>query len=622
MKYVCLLFLLFSSYVFAAGNTNEDSLYFTRHYTKAEYRIPMRDGVTLFTVVYTPVDTSKKYPVLFNRTPYNVAPYGDEMGFVFRRGLAPLYLREGFIFVFQDVRGRFMSEGTFRHVPPFIDDKKVNRQVDEGSDAWDTIDWLIKNLKNHNGRVGMWGISYPGYYTSCAAINAHPALKCVSPQAPIGDWFFDDAHHHGAFFLAAMFDFFAAMDQPRHGLTTTWPFPYDYKTPDGYSFFKTMEPLSRAKASYFGDSIAFWNELVNHPNYDSFWQQRNLLPHLKNINIPVLVVGGWYDAEDLYGTFNTYATIEKNNPACKNSIVVGPWIHGGWARTDGSSLGNVSFESRTSDFYRDSVEFPFFTYYLKDKGTLRLAPATMFMTGKNEWIKFDQWPPKNTETRKLYLHEHESLSFIPPGKSEAPFDEFVSDPFKPVPYTEEIAFEMTKQYMTDDQRFASRRPDVLVYETAVLEEDVTLAGPTMAHLLVSTTGSDADWIVKLIDVYPPDAPDNPTTNNRMKMAGYQQMVRSEVIRGRFRNGYSKPVPFVPGKVEKVDLELQDVLHCFKKGHRIMVQIQSTWFPLVDINPQKFTDNIFQAKESDFIKATHRVFHQPGSETYLEVNTLK
>ncbi len=622
MKYIFLFFLLIGNTVFAAGKINEDSLYLATHYTKAEYRIPMRDGITLFTVVYTPVDTSKKYPVLFNRTPYNVAPYGDEMGFVFRRGLAPVYLREGFIFVFQDVRGRFMSEGTFRHMPPFIDDKKTNQQVDEGSDAWDTIDWLIKNLKNHNGRVGMWGISYPGYYTSCAAINAHPALKCVSPQAPIGDWFFDDAHHHGAFFLAAMFDFMAVMDQPRHGLSTTWPVSYDFKTPDGYSFYKKMEPLSRAKAAYFGDSIAFWNELVNHPDYDSFWQQRNLLPHLKNISIPVLVVGGWYDAEDLYGTFHTYKSIEKNNPACKNAIVVGPWIHGGWARTDGSSLGNVSFKSRTSDYYRDSVEFPFFTYYLKDKGTLRLAPATMFMTGKNEWKKFDQWPPKNTETRKLYLHDQESLSFIPPGKSEAPYDEFVSDPFKPVPYTEDIAFEMSKQYMTDDQRFASHRPDVLVYKTAVLEEEVTLAGPTLAHLVVSTTGSDADWIVKLIDVYPPDAPDNPTTNDRMKMGEYQQMVRSEVIRGRFRNGYVRPVPFVPGKVEQVDLELQDVLHCFKKGHRIMVQIQSTWFPLVDINPQKFTDNIFLAKESDFIKATHRVFHQSGNETYVEVNVLK
>jgi putative CocE/NonD family hydrolase len=622
MKSACFFLLLISSNIFAAGKINEDSLYLVQHYTKAEYQIPMRDGIKLFTIVYTPIDTLQKYPILFNRTPYNVAPYGNETGFVFRRGLSPVYLREGFIFVFQDVRGRFMSEGVFRHVPPFIDDKKTNQQVDEGSDAYDTIDWLIRNLKNHNGRVGMWGISYPGYYSSCAAINAHPALKCVSPQAPIGDWFFDDAHHHGAFFLAAMFDFLSVMDQPRHGLTTNWPVFYDFSTPDGYSFYKNLEPLSHAKTSYFGDSIHFWNDLVNHPDYDIFWQERNILPHLRNIKPAVMVVGGWYDAEDLYGTFKTYKNIENNNHPVQNAIVIGPWIHGGWARTDGSSLGNVSFGSNTSFYYRDSVELPFFTYYLKNRGTLNHAEATMFMTGKNEWRKFDHWPPENTEIRKLYLHEHEFLSFVPPGKTESPFDEYISDPLKPVPYTEDIAFEMTKRYMTDDQRFAARRPDVLVYKTAELEEDITLAGPLVAHLEVSTTGSDADWIVKLIDVYPANAPDNPTTDTGMKMAEYQQMVRSEVIRGRFRNSYIKPIPFIPGKIEKIDLELMDILHCFKKGHRIMIQIQSSWFPLVDINPQKYTENIFQAKKDDFIKASHRVFHHIGNQTYVEVKALK
>ncbi|MCJ7446231.1 MAG: CocE/NonD family hydrolase [Bacteroidales bacterium] len=622
MKYLFLFFLLINTKIFAVVKINEDSLYLVQHYTKAEYQIPMRDGIKLFTIVYTPKDDTKKYPILFNRTPYNVAPYGTEMGFSFRRGLFPAYLREGYIFVFQDVRGRFMSEGVFRHIPPFIDNKKSKKDVDEGSDAYDTVDWLIKNLNNHNGRVGMWGISYSGYYATCAAINAHPALKCISPQAPISDWFFDDMHHHGAFFLAAMFDFLSIMDLPRQRLTNDWVFAYDFKTPDGYGFYLRLEPLPNAKTWYFGDSIAFWNDLVNHPDYDDFWQKRNILPHLRNIKPAVLVVGGWYDAEDLYGTFKTYQSTENNNPRINNSIVIGPWIHGGWARTDGSFLGNVSFNIKTSLYYRDSIELPFFNYYLKDKGTLRLAEATMFMTGKNEWKKFDQWPPKNLETKKLYMHANETLSFDPPQASESSFDEFVSDPHKPVPYTEDIAFKMTKEYMTDDQRFAARRPDVLVYETDILTEDITLAGPSVAHLKVSTTGSDADWVVKLIDVYPSEAPNNPTTRSGMEMGEYQQMVRSEVIRGRYRNSYENPAPFEPGKIEKIDLELLDVLHCFKKGHRIMIQIQSTWFPLVDINPQKFVNNIYEAKIVDFVKAKHRVFRQNGNETYIEVGVLR
>ena len=371
-KYSLLLSLLIIACISVFGN-NEDSLYLATHYTKAEYQIPMRDGVKLYTIVYSPKDKSVKYPILFNRTPYNIAPYGQEMGFNFRRGLFPGFLREGFIFVFQDLRGRFMSEGVFQHMTPFIENKKSKNDVDENSDAYDTMDWLIKNIDNNNGRIGMWGISYPGFYTSCATINSHPALKCVSPQAPIGDWFFDDAHHHGAFFLSAMFDFLAVMDQPRHGFQQDWFIPYHWKTPDGYSFFKEMEPLGNAKTTYFGDSIAFWDDCMNHPNYDEFWQKRNIIPHLKNIRPAVMVVGGWYDAEDLYGSFHTYQSIEKQNPGIKNSIVIGPWIHGGWARTDGSYLGNVSFGDKNSLFYRDSLELPFFKFYLKDKGPFNLA---------------------------------------------------------------------------------------------------------------------------------------------------------------------------------------------------------------------------------------------------------
>jgi putative CocE/NonD family hydrolase len=608
--------------VFADGKINEDSVYFVEHYTKAEYQIPMRDGVKLYTIVYSPKDTTKKYPILVYRTPYNIAPYGTEIGFSPRKGIQVAFMREGYIFVFQDVRGRFMSEGVFRHMTPFIEDKKTNKDVDESSDTYDTIDWLIKNLHNHNNRAGMWGISYPGFYTSYAAINAHPALKCVSPQAPIGDWFFDDIHHHGAFFLAANFNFISLMDLPRHGLIKDWIIGYNWKVSDGYDFFLHLEPLQNAKTKYFDDTIAIWNDIVAHPNYDEFWQKRNILPHLKNIKPAVMIVGGWYDAEDLYGTFKTYRIIEKNNPGINNILVIGPWIHGGWVRTDGSFLGNVSFGSKTSLFYQDSIDLPFFNYYLKDKGTLNLPKAMMFMTGKNEWKRFDKWPPENLDARKLYLHASGKLAFAPPEPAESSFDEFVSDPQKPAPFTEDITFDMTKEYMTDDQRFAARRPDVLVYETEVLNEDITFAGPLTAHLKVSTTEGDADWVVKLIDVYPDDTPDNPTTRAGMKMGGYQQMVRSEVIRGRFRKSYENPIPFQPGEIEEVNLELQDVLHCFKKDHKIMIQIQSTWFPLADLNPQKYVKNIYEARSEDFIKATHRVYHKPKKESFIEIGVLK
>jgi putative CocE/NonD family hydrolase len=622
MKYILFFLLCINLHVLVAGTLDEDSLYFVQNYTKAEYRIPMRDGVKLYTIVYSPKDTSQHYPFLLFRTPYSVAPYGTGMEFSTRKGLSAACVREGYIFIFQDVRGRFMSEGTYRHMTPFVEDKKTAADIDESSDTYDTIDWLLKNLKNHNNKAGMWGISYPGFYTSYAAISAHPALKCVSPQAPIGDWYFDDIHHHGAFFLAANFEFLALMDQPRHGLTKEWSHAYNWKTSDGYIFFMHLEPLRKAKTEYFGDSIAFWNDIVAHPNYDEFWQKRNILPHLKNITSAVLTVGGWFDAEDLYGTFHTYQSIEKNNPGIHNTLVIGPWIHGGWARTDGSSLGNVSFGSKTALYYRDSIELPFFNYYLKDKGTLNLPEAVMFLTGKNEWRTFAAWPPENVDSRKLYFHSNERLTFDAPQSSEPSFDEFVSDPHKPVPYTEDIAFGMTKEYMTDDQRFAARRPDVLHYETDLLPEDIILAGPSMAHLEVSTTGSDADWIVKLIDVYPEGAPDNPTTRPGKRMSEYQQMVRSEVIRGRYRNSNEYPAPFSSGKIEKVKIELQDVFHCFKKGHKIMVQIQSTWFPLVDLNPQKYVENIYEAKSGDFMKAVHRVYHQSAKASYIEVGVLK
>lgn len=619
---VLLAFSLILSLAATTTASKPDSLYLVNHYTKQEVYIPMRDGTKLFTIIYTPKDQSENYPVLFNRTPYSISPYGEAMDFSFRRGLFPAFLREKFIFVFQDVRGRFMSEGKFEHMRPHLSQKQQPSQIDESSDAYDTMDWLVKNLSNHNGNIGMWGISYPGYYTSCAAIDAHPALKCVSPQAPISDWFFDDPHHHGAFFLAGMLGFFAAMDLPRQQPYQDWIETYDWGTPDGYQFYMDLGPLSNVKTRFFGDSIAFWNELVEHPNYDRFWQERTILPHLKDIKPAVLVVGGWYDAEDLYGTFNTYKTIEKQSPKTDNKLVIGPWIHGGWARNDGDHLGNVSFEQKTSLFYRDSIELPFFVHHLKGKGELNLREATVFMTGKNEWQSFDQWPPKTQSAQKLYFREHGKLLFQPANSDEKAYDEYVSDPAKPVPYTEEITFGMTREYMTDDQRFAAKRPDVLVFETEVLTEDLVLAGPLTAYLKVSTSETAADWIVKLIDVYPKDAPDNKWTREGQKMANYHQMVRSEVIRGRFRNSYEHPKPFTPNQVEEIELDLQDVLHCFQKGHKLMIQVQSTWFPLIDRNPQRYVDNIFEAKPEDFVKATHRLYHSQEQQSFIELPILE
>lgn len=530
-------------------------------------------------------------------------------------------MQDKYIFVYQDVRGRFMSEGTFVNMRPEKDHKKYPKETDESTDTWDTVDWLIKNIPDNNGKVGIWGISYPGFYSSAAAIDAHPAVKAISPQAPIADWYFDDFHHHGAFFLPHCFNFIAVFGQPRPKPTTKWGKRFNHGTPDGYEFFMKLGPLSNINPEYFHGNIHFWNDLVAHPDYDKYWQDRNLLPHLKNVKPAILVVGGWYDAEDLYGTFSTYQTIEQNNPGTENRIVIGPWRHGGWERTDGTHLGYIWFTKNPapSEFFKDNIEFPFFSYYLKGKKNPRLPEAYMYETGTNKWIKFDTWPPHNTHTKTLYFSNTGDLRNMP--QDVTAYNEFISDPFRPVPYTELITTGMSPQYMTDDQRFASRRPDVMVYQTPRLEKDITIAGKIYADIFVSTTGTDADWIVKLIDVYPDDFPDYPGNPSFIHMGGYQQMVRSEVLRGRYRNSYEHPEPFIPGKVTHVRIPLQDVLHTFGKGHRIMVQVQSTWFPLVDRNPQKFIPDIYKARSEDFIRATHRIYMGPGESSHISFNVL-
>lgn len=587
------------------------------HYSKQEVSINMRDGIKLHTTIYSPKDTSKKYPILLQRTPYSCAPYGPEE---FRKNIGPnqTMMQEGYIIVYQDVRGRWNSEGVYDNMRAFIPNKK-KKQIDEASDTYDTIDWLVKNASNNNGNVGVWGISYPGFYATYSLLSGHPALKAVSPQAPISDFFFDDFHHNGAYLLS----YWVATALFGHEKTTPttkdwYQFP-DVKTKDGFQFYLDNTPLSKLDA-YYDESNVFWQQLKDHPNYDEFWQSRGILQHLNDIKPAVMFVGGLFDAEDLYGPLNSYQAIEKSSKNY-NTIVMGPWSHGDWARIrERQAVGNVYFGDNISENFQKNVETKFFHHFLKENGDANsgLPEAYIFDTGKKEWNQFDQWPPKNIESKSYSLTSQGALAEF--ATREFSFREFVSDPAKPVPYNEDIEVVFTpRKYMTDDQRFAARRPDVLVYETPVLQADMTLVGDLLAKLQVSTTGTDADWIVKLIDVYPADHEEYPETQDHLKMSNYHQMVRSEVMRGRFRNSFEKPEPFVPNEVTAVDIKLQDVLHTFKKGHKIQVQIQSTWFPLIDINPQTFVSNIFKATENDFQKQTHRVYNSSTIEFHVLKN---
>jgi putative CocE/NonD family hydrolase len=589
--------------------------YVRTHYIKQTHQIPMRDGVRLYTVVYTPKDTTNPHPMLMTRTPYGVAPYGASE---FRSSLGPSghFLPEKFIFVYQDVRGCYMSEGAFENMRPQRTRYAGPSDVDESTDTYDTIEYLVRHVPNHNGKVGLWGVSYPGFYSSAGMINAHPALQAVSPQAPIADWFFDDFFHHGAFFLPHAFNFFSRFGHARPEPTTSRPARIDFPTRDGYQFFLDAGSLKNIDPRYFKGRIHFWNTMAEHPNYDAFWQARNILPHLKKVAPAVMTVGGWFDAEDLYGPLKTYRAVEKQNPGVFNVLVMGPWAHGGW--TGGQKrLGHIDF-GQSPGIYHEQIELKFFNHFLRGKGEHDLPEAYLFDTGAKRWHKFDHWPPRDMQTRNLFLGQRRSLAWQPP-EDERGRDTFVSDPRTPVPHTETITTQMTYEYMTDDQRYASRRPDVLTYRSEVLDQDVTLAGPVHASLHVATTGTDADWIVKLIDVFP----DNVTENSPLgrPLAGYQLPVRSEIIRGRFRNSYERPEPFVPNQPALVRLELLDVLHTFKKGHRIMVQVHSTWFPLADRNPQKYVPNIFQADDDDFQRATHTVYRSRELASHLRVGVL-
>ncbi|MGM0390156.1 MAG: CocE/NonD family hydrolase [Bacteroidota bacterium] len=575
----------------------------SENYDKQEVYITMRDGVKLHTTIYSPKDTSKKYPIIMQRTPYSSRPYGEDQ---FRSLIGPnkYLMEEGNIIVYQDVRGRWMSEGTYDNMRAYIPNKK-KKQTDEASDTYDTIEWLIKNAKNNNGRVGTWGISYPGHYALISSINAHPALKAVSPQAGIGDFFFDDFHHNGAYLLS-YWRATALFGYDKEGPTTeAWYELPELGTQDQYQFFLDIGPLSNLD-KYYGEDNIFWQQLKEHPNYDEFWKSRGVIQHLNDIKPAVMTVGGLFDAEDLYGPFETYKTIEKTSDNY-NIMVFGPWSHGDWARqTERQAVGNIYFGDNISENYQKNVETKFFNHFLKGSGSKELAlpEAYMYDTGNMEWDSYDSWPPNNAVNKTFYLGDDQELKDQPSNAEIS----FISDPKKPVPYSEDIKMVFTpRKYMTDDQRFAARRPDVLVFETPVLEKDMTMAGAIEAHLKVATTGTAADWVVKVIDVYPPDAEDTEEMQDHLKMSNYHMMVRSEVLRGRFRNSFENPEPFEPNKKTDVSFNLQDINHTFKKGHKLQIQVQSTWFPLIDLNPQTYVPNIFKAEEKDFTKQTHTVY---------------
>jgi putative CocE/NonD family hydrolase len=600
-------------------------------YRKVEARIPMRDGVRLFTSIYVPRDTAgRRFPILMTRTPYSAQPYGDT---AYRAVLGPSgnpqWAREGYIFVIQDVRGRWYSEGTFTEMTPHKPVKRDRRRdVDESTDSYDTIDWLVKNIRPNNGRVGIFGGSWPGFYTTASCIDAHPALRACSPQAPMTDVAMgDDNYHNGAFLLAHNFGFFTRFGRgPRLQPGPDAPYTLQMGTRDAYKFYLEMGPVGPGSRRYSPpDEAPLWNEIISHPTYDDHWKARDIRPHLKGMRPGILVVGGFFDTEDLMGPWGTWRAIEALTPGNDARIIVGPWSHGGWGRGDANVLGNQRFGAPSGPFFRDSIEVPFFRHYLRDAPLPPwFAKAMIFETGTNVWRRYETFPPRTAQRAALYLHPGGKLAFTPPpaATGDAEYDDYVSDPARPVPTTDRIeASGMPRDYITGDQRYASRRPDVLVYRSDVLDRDVTIAGPLAPLLHVATSGTDADFIVKVIDVMPDDAPNWPGDESGFLVGGAEFLIRGEPFRGRYRRSFSAPEAFVPNQPDSLRFEMPDINHTFRKGHRIMLQIQSSWFPFIDRNPQTFVPNIFEARPEDFRRATMRVYRSAGRPSRVEVYTL-
>jgi len=579
--------------------------------------IPMRDGVLLNTVVLTPVNQSTSYPFLLERTPYGAddnLPEGNmaltlEPGFRFY-SLAP----DGYIFVFQDIRGKHKSQGHMEiHQPLVHQDQK--EAVDESTDTWDTIEWLLRNIKNNNGKAGIVGISYPGWLALVGSVNPHPALKASSEQACMADLFLgDDFHHNGAFRLSYGFEYSYELEADP---ATDSSFPFTQF--DLFEWYLKLGSLKNVNEKYFHNKIPTWNNFVKHPNYDSFWQKNSPLSYVKSAQIPQLNVGGFFDQEDLNGPQLMYGHLEKNDRQNINHIVLGPWYHGQWGRLKGDSISMISFGSRTGEEFR-KIQKKWFEYYLKGIGDGTFEEAYVFQTGSNIWKTYSSWPPVQSTIRSLYAEKGNRAGFTKPSVSGSV--SYISDPAKPVPYRT-LPIEATygegsrwRPWQVEDQRFVYTRPDVISFTTDSLTEDLTVTGEVKAHLFASTTGTDADWVVKLIDVYPD------WDNLNFKMSDYQLPVAMEVFRGRFRKSFSKPEALVPGKPEEYIIGLHQINHVFKKGHKVMIQVQSSWFPMIDRNPQKFVPNIFEAKESDFIKTTNTIYFSPQYPTRVDLPVME
>lgn len=618
--YCAFFLLLLTGSSAIAQKLNPDSVYYRENYSKYEYMIPMRDGVKLFTAVYVPKDVSLKYPFLMMRTPYGCAPYGVENFPASRLGPSMELVKDGYIFVRQDVRGRYMSEGTFTWTAP---NKENPKEWDESADTYDTIDWLLKNVKPNNGKVGTYGGSYPGFYVTAGIMDAHPALKAAMPSAPMGDlWRGDDGVHNGAFLMPHNINFIANFGVKRPQPIQKYPAgKLKYDTPDGYKFWLDHGPLTNLDKKHFNGEIIHWEEYKKHAVYDEFWQSRNVEPHLKNIKPAVMTVGGWFDAQDIRGPFIVYNGIKNNSPKSNNRLILGPWYHGSWSTQVGDRSANIPWGSNTGEFYRKELEFKFFSFYLKDKGTMDIPNVMAFNTGANKWNSFEQWPPVDVEKKEFFLNANGKLSENAPKKGDG-FDEYVSDPKKPVPYTQEITTRFGNDWMVEDQRFASTRPDVIVYESEPLAEDLTIAGAININLIASTSGTDADFIVKVIDVYPNDAKDPSPNPQNIRMGGYQMLLRGDPIRAKFRNSLEKPEPMVPNQPTALKYNLTDAYHTFKKGHRIMVQVQSTWFPMIDLNPGKFVDMFNDVKESDFQKINQKIYHDDERKSSITFGVYK
>lgn len=601
--------------------------FFKTHYAKHEYRIAMRDGVKLYTQVYTPIagqfEDKGPYPFLMTRTPYSCGNYDNDVVMPHVTGNETM-LKSGYVLVCQDVRGRWESEGSWVEMTPPRDGKGI----DESTDTYDTVEWLLKNVKGNNGRVGILGISYPGFYTAASIIDGHPAIKAASPQAPMMNLFDgDDSYHGGAFMLAANHSFYAPFFAPQKNPLKVEPKNnFEFFTKDAYAYYLKMGTLANLDSPEGGTNVLYHDQTI-HDTYDSYWVARNMEQHMFGVKAAVMAVGGWFDAEDLAGPVKLFHAVAKESPeAAADTLVEGPWVHGGWSRGTGASLGDIQFGSDTAEFFRKTMEAPFFAHYLKDAAWTPLPKAYAFETGSNVWKKYDAWPPKQAETKMIYFQPKGGLGWTAP-EEKASKDEYVSDPAHPVPYVGYVTeAEPPQRYMDDDQRFAATRPDVLVYETAPLTEDVTVVGPVKPKLKIASTGTDADFDVKLIDVFPENAPDAEEEGKHVlgappvMMGGYEMLVRGEPFRAKFRNSLATPEPLVPGKMTDVDFSMQDVNHTFLKGHRIMVQVQSSWFPLTDRNPQVFMD-IAKAKVEDFKKATETVFHEAGAASGIELMVM-